>query len=62
MTKQDILNKIEVEKDEVKVCINYFSSLFEDKDDINKLDLFWLEQAKTGINNLIHLAKKFNIE
>ena len=58
--KKDILNKIEVEKEDLKVLVYDIANDFEDKEDINKLDLFWLDQAKTTINNLIHLAKKFN--
>ena len=58
LKKERILNAII--SNDMSECINNFNKNLEDKNDINKIDLFWLEQLKLEISNTIIRVKEFN--
>jgi len=56
--KEMILNAIT--KNDMLECVNYFNHNLKNKEDINKIDLFWLLQLKLEVQNTIIRAKEFN--
>lgn len=61
VTKQEMLESIFNEANELETTFKYCLNEYErDIEDINKLDLFWLEQLQINVSNLIHRTKIFN--
>ena len=59
--KQEMLESIFNESNELETTCKYCLNEYErDIEDINKLDLFWLEQLQVHVSNLIHRTKIFN--
>ena len=56
--KEMILNAI-ISNDMI-TSLKYFNDNLKDKNDINKIDLFWIMQLKQEIDNTIHRIKAFN--
>ena len=44
----------------IEECSSKFNKELKNKDDINKIDLFWLEQMKLEVSNTIIRVKEFN--
>lgn len=58
-TKKDWLLQ-DITENDMLTTLTYFNKGIEDKEDINKFDMFWIEQLKTEVNNTIKRMKEFN--
>jgi len=58
LKKENILTAI-IDSD-MRECLDSFETPLDNRKNVNKIDLFWLEQLQQEVKNVIHRVKVFN--